>query len=506
MNSSSEMKESTSGKKSELHNGEKDAFPKHIITIQGESLLYKCTVCDKTFKTKSNCCYHKHCADDSEKPYTCSTCNRKFSSKTHFDYHSLMHTGVNPFKCDQCDKSFKTRNKLLRHKEVHSDKRKLYKCDLCDRSFLRKTSIKVHRKSHTGEKPYSCPHCSKAFSEKKKLINHISSHTGIKDWICEVCGKSYSIKWNLELHKRTHSKTRPYYCEKCQQSFSQNRYLKRHMETHKNSVKYLCNLCDKEFSRKDNLQRHIVNTHLEYANPTAVKVEKIAKSYITKVVANDEEPIPAEPQPPPAPLNEEPKLAEPQSVIKSLTKTREIIDYQYQDLQPQFERISVIKTIGKSSRENQDVIEPPTPTIEEPPQQQQVPEPPLQLVPECQQIANEEPHQLSQCQEIANFEPDLSQFQQLANMEPQLADPVLDQIAYDLSSKDPTPVTNRSADYCDFAHDDFASYSSSKEMMKSPRCFLPKKLITASYKERSTYSGRNSFTATKSVIMNIDKY
>lgn len=54
---------------------------------------YKCTVCGKTFKSKSNCCYHKHCAASSEKPFSCSTCNRKFSTKTHYNYHNLIHTG-----------------------------------------------------------------------------------------------------------------------------------------------------------------------------------------------------------------------------------------------------------------------------------------------------------------------------------------------------------------------------------------------------------------------------
>lgn len=138
------------------------------------------------------------------------------------------------------------------------------------------------------------------------------------------------------------------------------------------------------------------------------------------------------------------------SVIKSLTKTQEIIDFQCQDIQRQSNRISVIKTIGKSlSQEVQQVEEPVD--VQQPPQ-----------------------HQIPQCDELVNSAPRLD--------EPHFEE----QIPHNVPVKDSVLSSNRFSD------------------VVKPRCYIPKKLITASYmcKEKS----RENFTTPNSVIMSIDKY
>lgn len=109
------------------------------------------------------------------------------------------------------------------------------------------------------------------------------------------------------------------------------------------SIKYICGLCDKEFSRKDNLQRHIVNTHLEYQNGVnfasldEIKLQR-DESGVVSQIANKSGPKP--------PANEKPAIRT-ESVIKSLTKTYEIIDFNYDDIEKLSNKISVIKKVDK---------------------------------------------------------------------------------------------------------------------------------------------------------------
>lgn len=101
------------------------------------------------------------------------------------------------------------------------------------------------------------------------------------------------------------------------------------------SIKFVCSICEKVFSRKDNLQRHVVNTHLEYQTQNAFvnqKVNNIHSNAITPVSSNPT-------------VNQKEKdsvvsAVRTVSVIKSVTKTHDIVDF---NSVPANNYISVIK-------------------------------------------------------------------------------------------------------------------------------------------------------------------
>lgn len=225
-------------------------------------------------------------------------------------------------------------------------------------------------------------------------------------------------------------------------------------------------MCDKEFSRKDNLQRHIVNTHLEYDNHNNTKIQKIpfhnnSSALITKVVTDESSSIAEETSPIPK------AAVRTESVIKSLTKTHEIVDFQCQDREGQCNRISVIQKVGKLST----------------------------------------PHDTNSTQEIYHCQPGSHPVIPLLDIQP-LDDFNVEPIVYELPTKEDRLVDTYESikNWDDSVREHFAEYSSSTEAVKSPRCFLPKKLITASYKERSIYNDRASYSSTKlTVIMTGEK-
>lgn len=97
------------------------------------------------------------------------------------------------------------------------------------------------------------------------------------------------------------------------------------------SIKFVCSICEKVFSRKDNLQRHVMNTHLEYQTQD-VFVNKIHSNAITPVRSNQT-------------VNQKEKdsvvsAVRTVSVIKSVTKTHDIVDF---NSVPANNYISVIK-------------------------------------------------------------------------------------------------------------------------------------------------------------------
>lgn len=64
-----------------------------LFFFSDNPIRYKCTVCNKSFKSKANCSYHKNCPNDSMKQHECEICKRRFSVKSHFKYHLLTHNG-----------------------------------------------------------------------------------------------------------------------------------------------------------------------------------------------------------------------------------------------------------------------------------------------------------------------------------------------------------------------------------------------------------------------------
>ncbi|XP_011503036.1 PREDICTED: zinc finger protein 39-like [Ceratosolen solmsi marchali] len=190
----------------------------HIVTLPGNTVTYKCTFCEKMFKSPRGKWYHTSCPSG-EAPFRCHLCARTFAKRSHFEYHERMHSGHKPFACNFCDKSFVQKSKLNRH-------------------------LLIHKQQNDIE----CAECGRRFSTKQYLKNHMSIHQN-NSYKCKFCPKTFTLAFNRKRHERSHSTDRPYKCDICSKDF-------------KDVKPYSCNQCNLEFRRKDNLNRHVKHHHV----------------------------------------------------------------------------------------------------------------------------------------------------------------------------------------------------------------------------------------------------
>ncbi|KAG5875965.1 hypothetical protein JTB14_034386 [Gonioctena quinquepunctata] len=233
-------------------------IPKHI-TVNSNPLSYHCTICDKSFITKTHIKYHSYCAG-AAKPYKCEICSKEFILRAQLDVHSYKHKPNKPYTCTICKKSFSIQSKLSRHSAVHSVV-KSHICSVCGNAYRSKESLKIHLIIHKGEKPYGCKFCTARFSNQSNLNKHSTVHSKEKSHMCDQCGKRFKLKWTLTVHRRSHLRTRPHECRVCLKTFVNNKDLQRHCQIHAGTKPYMCSICSISFPRQDNLRRHMKNAH-----------------------------------------------------------------------------------------------------------------------------------------------------------------------------------------------------------------------------------------------------
>lgn len=99
------------------------------IDEQGNGGKFKCEDCDTTVKTKKKLLKHiktTHTAGK-PKPYQCSICQKSFKTKSYVETHEKNHgegavigKEEKPFPCDMCGKSFKTEWYMKTHQKSHT--------------------------------------------------------------------------------------------------------------------------------------------------------------------------------------------------------------------------------------------------------------------------------------------------------------------------------------------------------------------------------------------------
>lgn len=96
----------------------------HIITTNGigDAMLYKCTICQKTFKSRNNRKYHLFCDKTRSKPFQCNQCDKQFITLAHMNYHQNTHNADNHFECKHCQKVYSGEVALKKHMRKHQSK------------------------------------------------------------------------------------------------------------------------------------------------------------------------------------------------------------------------------------------------------------------------------------------------------------------------------------------------------------------------------------------------
>ncbi|XP_014666237.1 PREDICTED: zinc finger protein 345-like [Priapulus caudatus] len=128
--------------------------PGAVVAADGTPLkTYACYVCNKLFKSKSDCNRHERAH---LRQFTCAVCGREFGFKHHLQNHMAIHSDEIRFPCPHCEFASNFKSALRRHVEVMHNKaeraEKSRICMFCGKAFYLESTLKRHQKNCRGPK------------------------------------------------------------------------------------------------------------------------------------------------------------------------------------------------------------------------------------------------------------------------------------------------------------------------------------------------------------------
>lgn len=109
--------------------------------------IHQCPLCEKSYKNVASLKQHHRRDHLRHRPYACSLCTKTFFSKSDFDYHMRLHKKEHPYMCFACGREFTHTSHLHRHERIHTRERP-HKCHYCAKTFIQYVTLKVHLKKH----------------------------------------------------------------------------------------------------------------------------------------------------------------------------------------------------------------------------------------------------------------------------------------------------------------------------------------------------------------------
>ena len=231
----SEAKKSSDNdnKKLKLHHSYiKENFEESKNNHEDEKIIYECSICQATYKSREK--FNKHIATVHEREkqaLECDICKNIYQTKEGLRHHIYSVHEENKVQCDICGTSLTSKQGLKSHiLNMHTEKRN-YKCRQCDENFLEKSLLHEHVKSF-HKKSFQCEICGYSCSEKNRLMIHVERvHEGKRPFVCELCGASYKFKHALKDHEKKHEAKieKPFKCEICSTTFGRACHLGNHI-------------------------------------------------------------------------------------------------------------------------------------------------------------------------------------------------------------------------------------------------------------------------------------
>lgn len=148
--------------------------------------IFDCKSCNLTFNTRTDKKNHdatNHGMKFERKlRFPCPFCPERFFQENFKVRHLVEKHGMPKpdFKCSVCLKTFLTKSLCNNHKKNVHNKEKNQECDVCHTFFYTKSDVARHKVTHTGEKKYLCEVCHSIFASRDSLRRHVKrSHVGV---------------------------------------------------------------------------------------------------------------------------------------------------------------------------------------------------------------------------------------------------------------------------------------------------------------------------------------
>ncbi|EDW16791.2 zinc finger protein 845 [Drosophila mojavensis] len=262
---------------------------KHITsTTQG----YHCSVCNKSFRSRTQQYYHRSCGNEILKKFPCTQCSRRFATRSHLKYHQKSHNSPS-FSCSNCSKTFRQELLLQRHMRTHNSSG--FPCQQCSRIFRSQGALTAHAVLHSGNSlPYKCVDCSKHYLTMANLRQHRVKHEpNSRRHQCNVCNKCFLRSSTLRLHQARHTQRPRHACSQCNKTYNDVDALQRHVKQHTAKLRYRCMECDVTVSRRDNMKRHMRSMHPGIEFDAGVQVLDVEQSTTTLPAAAEQPTAPS---------------------------------------------------------------------------------------------------------------------------------------------------------------------------------------------------------------------
>lgn len=166
--------------------------------------------CGKDFASPRTLCKHKKTHAQNIK---CPRpgCFWQGATKAQLRAHKDGHANIRKFKCTSCDKAFRTKDGLRKHVKYSHESPLPIKCAVCSYTTSIKHNMTRHVRQH--ERGFRCgvDGCSQTFGSRDSLHTHLANvHKLCEELECpfaaQGCRYTTRVRRNLQYHLTRHKK------------------------------------------------------------------------------------------------------------------------------------------------------------------------------------------------------------------------------------------------------------------------------------------------------------
>ena len=195
--------------------------------------------------------------------YPCEECGDVFKMQKDLIAHFTIHSSNKPFKCTRCDRRFRTNHDRHRHTLfVHLNKLPFH-CRYCNKGFRIREYLETHENGHlkSEDRPYKCKYCGKTFRGSRYWAFHVKSHLEDTRVKCDLCpAKYFCVSVHYKKHLRVAHKALvsadSKKCLICDKEFFKRPILMQHMRDNHSDIGVKCDVCGVTQADKDSLEQH----------------------------------------------------------------------------------------------------------------------------------------------------------------------------------------------------------------------------------------------------------